>query len=429
MNLPISLHRNSVCCALSRNSRLEFPSVDILKESYPTRQIGEIPGILLIDSALSTADQNALPIHKAILYRQFLDVASSDHRLDFSLSLHCYLYGGSDWHNFSVLQTYSGSLVESLIVSVSNIANTISILSLLFLLQVTGLTHDFSGEWDGLMCSAVSTVPEIFRWAFWAGRNPQCVSGPSPDSLDRMYSEHYMLYHLRMAGVSQRHSLDVNVYLLVLSMLFGLQFTLFKMARDYSGVQSLKVQMSTSSEEPAGITNCNILFVSDVDDFASFFSPVLNRRTHLIHDLDRMVRNLDVVEILSKCSSWEFLDEVPKQKVRCGKKKRKTTMSAEVGIDGPAAKRRGIKKTRAIKFIQDCLLNSVRSYYELENVNDGKDTLKFTLSVPQLADSESKTTSLGELGCSSEDHVTLSNSRTEADMLAIWDDLVILIQE
>ena len=124
-NLPISLHRNSASCACSRNSRLEFPSADIQKDSYPARQISEIPDILSLDSTLSALVHPSLPIQKARLYRQFLAVASSDHRLDFSLSLHCFLQGGSNWLDFSVIQTYSGSLVESLIVSVSNILNNI----------------------------------------------------------------------------------------------------------------------------------------------------------------------------------------------------------------------------------------------------------------------------------------------------------------
>ena len=133
-NLPISLHRNSECCAISRNSRLVFPSADILKESYPARQLDEFPDLLTIDSALSAADHSALPVQKANLYRQFLAVASSDHRLDFSLSLHCFLQGGLNWRYFSVLQTYSGSLVESLIVSVSKISPNMLSMFLLFLL-------------------------------------------------------------------------------------------------------------------------------------------------------------------------------------------------------------------------------------------------------------------------------------------------------
>ena len=119
-NLPISLHRNSESCALSRNSRLKFLSADILKESYPARQVNGIAELSAIDSTLSSVDQFALPVQKANLYRQFLEVASSDHRLDFSLSLHCFMPGGLNWRRFCVLQTFSGSLVESLIVSVSN---------------------------------------------------------------------------------------------------------------------------------------------------------------------------------------------------------------------------------------------------------------------------------------------------------------------
>jgi hypothetical protein len=84
------------------------------------RQIDGIVDLSTIDSTLSTADQLALPIQKANLYRQFLEVATSDHRLDFSLSLHCFMHGGLNWRGFCVLQTYSGSLVESLIVSVSD---------------------------------------------------------------------------------------------------------------------------------------------------------------------------------------------------------------------------------------------------------------------------------------------------------------------
>ena len=119
-NLPISLHRNSEGCALSRNSRLEFPSADILKESYPARQTDDIAELSVIDSTLSIVDQTSFPVQKANLYRRFLAVASSDHRVDFSLSLLCFLYGRTEWRDCCVLQTYSGSLVESLIVSVSN---------------------------------------------------------------------------------------------------------------------------------------------------------------------------------------------------------------------------------------------------------------------------------------------------------------------
>ena len=133
-NLPISLHRNSESCAHSRNSRLEFPSADIQRGSYPVRQMDMIPGISIIDVTLSSCGQQLLPIQKANLYWHFLAVASSEHRVEFSLSLHCFLHGGSNWRDFCVLQTYSGSLVESLIVSVSNIANNIIGSVLLFLL-------------------------------------------------------------------------------------------------------------------------------------------------------------------------------------------------------------------------------------------------------------------------------------------------------
>ena len=150
------------------------------------------------------------------------------------------------------------------------------------------------------MISAMSVVPEVFRWAFWAGRNPGCVSGPSPESLCRMYPQHYMLHQLRAAGVSQRYSLDVNVYLLVLGALFNLRLSLFNMTRDDSGVESFRVRLKTESDESAETVDCSILFLEDDNNYASFFSPVLSRRTQLIHDLRRIVQDLDEVEILSR---------------------------------------------------------------------------------------------------------------------------------
>ena len=277
------------------------------------------------------------------------------------------------------------------------------------------------------MCSALSAVPG----AFWAGRNPRCVLGPSPDLLDQMYSQHYMLYHLRMVGVSQRYSLDVNVYLLVLSVLFDLQLTLFIMSRDESGVQSLKIQMTTSSAEFAEKADCNLLFVSDVDDFASFFTPVLNRRTQLIHDLYRVVGSLDEVEVLSKCSGWVVLDEPPKHVVKVKDSKRKRTRVAKEKGEVSAVKRSrliedpGIKKRRAIQFINDRLLTWVKLYYGLDS--DEKDTLKSSLSLPRETISVSETNSPGVLACSSENSSTLPEVHTNAEMLEMWDNLIGLV--
>ena len=102
---------------------------------------------------------------------------------------------------------------------------------------------------------AIEVVPGVFRWAFWAGRNIRCTSGPSQAMLREMYSPFYMLFCLRRAGVSQLNSLDVNVYLLLLDALFQLRVTLFAMTRDDSGVQSLSVQVTTGPVESAGDAN------------------------------------------------------------------------------------------------------------------------------------------------------------------------------
>ena len=110
---------------------------------------------------------------------------------------------------------------------------------------MTVLTHDSSEDWDGLMIAAMTAAPDAFRWAFWAGRNFRCVSGPYTDMLCQMYTPHYMLHRLRAAGVFQHYSLDVNVYLLVLDALFNLRLTLFIMSRNDSGVYSLGIQMTS----------------------------------------------------------------------------------------------------------------------------------------------------------------------------------------
>ena len=298
---------------------------------------------------------------------------------------------------------------------------------------MTGLTHDSSGDWDGLMCSALSAVPGVFRWAFWAGRNPRCVSGPSPDLLDQMYSQHYMLYHLRMVGVSQRYSLDVDVYLLLLSVLFDLHLTLFVMSRNEFGVQSLKVQVTTRSNECVEGADCNLLFVSDVDDFASFFSPVLNKKTQLIHDLHRVVGNLDEVEVLSKCSGWVVFDDPPKRVVKVKDSKRKNTCFAEGKGEVSAVKRSrlveepGIKKRRAMQFVNDRLLTWVKFHYELGS--DGKDTLKSSSSLLRETILGSETNSLEVLACSSENSSTLPKVHTNAEMLEMWDNLIDLVRD
>ena len=131
---PISLHRNSARCAQTRNSRLEFPSANILQESYPSNQNSDVPEVPPAGSLLSASFPLLLPLQKATLYKKFLAVASSGHRLDFSLSLHFYLHGGNTWPNVCVLQTNSGSLVEAIIVSVSTIPDIMICWVLLFLL-------------------------------------------------------------------------------------------------------------------------------------------------------------------------------------------------------------------------------------------------------------------------------------------------------
>jgi hypothetical protein len=65
----------------------------------------------------------------------------------------------------------------------------------------------------------------------------------------------------------------------------------------------------------------------------------------------------------------------------------------------------------------------------LEDDSDEKDTLKSLPSLPQLAISESVTTPLGELGRSSQNSLISLKGRTDAEMLAMWEDLIIITED
>ena len=117
-SIPIRLHRNSEVCARRRNSSLEITTVDALTEWHPRRELRKIPYARGIYQALHELDPSSLFVDRALKYGCFLEVASSNHLLNFPLTLDFQSLAGSDQQNACVLDTFSGSLVESLIVSV-----------------------------------------------------------------------------------------------------------------------------------------------------------------------------------------------------------------------------------------------------------------------------------------------------------------------
>ena len=117
-SIPIRLHRNSEVCARRRNSSLEITTVDTLTEWHPRRKLRKIPHALETCRALLQLDPSSLFVDSALKYCCFLEVASSNHMLNFPLTLDFQSLAGSNQQDACVLDTFSGSLVESLIISV-----------------------------------------------------------------------------------------------------------------------------------------------------------------------------------------------------------------------------------------------------------------------------------------------------------------------
>ena len=68
---------------------------------------------------LSKLDQTSPSVEIAMKYKSFLEVASTEHRLDLCLTLGVYMLGYRWGHDICVLETFSGTLIEFLIASVS----------------------------------------------------------------------------------------------------------------------------------------------------------------------------------------------------------------------------------------------------------------------------------------------------------------------
>ena len=117
-SIPICLHRNSEVCARRRNSSLEITTVDTLTGWHPRREFRKIPHALETCRALYQLDPSSLFVDRALKYCCFLEVASSNHMLNFPLTLDFQSLAGSNQQDACVLDTFSGSLVESLIISV-----------------------------------------------------------------------------------------------------------------------------------------------------------------------------------------------------------------------------------------------------------------------------------------------------------------------
>jgi len=79
-----------------------------------------IPNAAKICQELSELDPSSSFVEKALKYGSFLEVASSGHTLNFPLTLDFHSLGGSHQQDVCVLDTFSGSLIESLVVSVSD---------------------------------------------------------------------------------------------------------------------------------------------------------------------------------------------------------------------------------------------------------------------------------------------------------------------
>jgi len=94
-NIPIPLHRNSEFCARRRNARLEITTVDTLTEWCPRREIQKIHHAIRICQDLSELDPSSLFVGKALKYGYFLEVASSNHILNFPLTLDFHSPGGT----------------------------------------------------------------------------------------------------------------------------------------------------------------------------------------------------------------------------------------------------------------------------------------------------------------------------------------------
>ena len=86
--------------------------MDTLTEWYPRRELQRIPHALRICQALSELDPSSLFVDIALKYGCFLEVASSNHILNFPLTLDFQSLVGSDQQDACVLDTWNREAPE-----------------------------------------------------------------------------------------------------------------------------------------------------------------------------------------------------------------------------------------------------------------------------------------------------------------------------
>ena len=254
---------------------------------------------------------------------------------------------------------------------------------------MTGLTHEFLKEWDRWLIYAIRALPEVFRWIFHLGRNG--TDDPIPTkNLAQIYPISYMLYCLRFVGLSQQNSPDVNTYFLIMELIFDIPVSLDMMSRGDGLATTLQSYIAID-----GATR-KILFVSDDNDLASFYSPILSSTVYSPSDLYCRVDSCDVRSIRKKLANMGVLDKPLVDKRRI------------VISPGKVPKRRRVdpimdKKQRAKRFIEGLLRETPQ---EPEH----------SLSVP-----ESQTSTLNPTVSLEQKYRV---SQEEADMVTDWEDML-----
>jgi len=255
---------------------------------------------------------------------------------------------------------------------------------------VTGLTHEFLKEWDRWLIYAIKALPEVFRWIFHLGRNG--TDDPiSTKTLTQNYPISYMLYCLRYVGLSQQNSIDVNTYFLIMDLIFDIPMSLDLMSRGDGLATTLQSYITIE-----GATR-KILFVSDDNDLASFYSPILGSTVCSLSDLYCRVDKCDVESIREKMINMGVLNKPLVYKRRI------------VITPGKVPKRRRgdlivNKKQRAKRFIEGLL-------------RETPPEPEHALSVP-----ESQPSSLNpSVPLEQNDGV----SQEEADMVTSWEDMLV----